>query len=195
MNDDRPRFSAYEATASSPRLDPKIGWVRSATHDDIDGLTRLAVEENGRSPSDGGGSTSFGHWHALFTDNLARDDRHVLVAASPTELVGYGRIAWFEPATDAPADTAPAGWYLIGLSVAPSRRRRGFARALTEQRLDWVAARADEAWYFANEENRISLALHASLGFVEVTRDFSFPGVTFAGGTGVLARADLTDRF
>lgn len=39
------------------------------------------------------------------------------------------------------------------------------------------------------------LGLHASLGFVKVTRDFTFPGVEFRGGVGVLCRVDLTGRW
>jgi hypothetical protein len=33
------------------------------------------------------------------------------------------------------------------------------------------------------------VVLHARLGFVEVSRDFAFPGVRFDGGVGVLCRA------
>jgi hypothetical protein len=53
----------------------------------------------------------------------------------------------------------------------------------------WAFERAGEVWFFANACNRASLDLHARLGFVEVTRDFVFPGVCFDGGVGVLCRA------
>jgi hypothetical protein len=56
----------------------------------------------------------------------------------------------------------------------------------------WTAERATEIWFFANAANRASLLLHHGLGFREVTRDFTYPGVTFTGGTGVLCRAWLT---
>lgn len=194
MTDDDGGFATYDATSPSPRLDPISTTVRAATLDDVAALSRLAVAENRRSPSDGRGSTSCEHWRELFMNNLGRDDRHVTVAEAATGLVAYARTGRFVPAADALANTAPAGWYLTGLSVDPDWRRRGIARALTEERLDWVAARADVAWYFANAGNRVSLALHASLGFVEVTRDFSFPGVEFPGGAGVLCRVDLTGR-
>jgi ribosomal protein S18 acetylase RimI-like enzyme len=195
VDDDGGDFTAYDATVRSPRLDPNTTTIRSATLDDVDELARLAVAENRRSPSDGRGSTSLEFWRNLFTNNLGRHDRHVKVAEAATGLVGYGRTGWYDPASDAPANTAPAGWYLNGLSVEPDWRRRGIARTLTAERLDWVAARADAAWYFANAQNRVSLALHASLGFVEVTRDFSFPGAEFPGGAGVLCRVDLTGRW
>lgn len=134
MTDDGSGFAVYEAAARSPRLDPTVGTVRAAMFDDVDGLARLAVAENGRAPSDGRGSTALDHWRELFTNNLGRDDRHVTVAEAATGLVGYGRTGWFEPAADAPADIAPAGWYLTGLRVDPDWRRRGIARALTEER-------------------------------------------------------------
>ena len=193
LNDDR-GFAAFDTAVRSPCLDREAVGIRAAAADDLPLLAQLAVAENRRSPSDGRASTSLAYWRDLFLDNLGRDDRHVTVAEAGTDLVGYARTGWFEPEPTAPPNTAPAGWYLMGLSVDPDWRRRGIARALTQERLDWVAARADHAWYFANERNRVSLALHASLGFIEVTRDFSFPGVGFRGGTGVLCRVDLDAR-
>ncbi len=64
-------------------------------------------------------------------------------------------------------------------------------RALTEERLAWIRGRAREAWYFANARNDASLELHRQLGFVEVTRTFWYPAVSFDGGEGVLCRLSL----
>jgi L-amino acid N-acyltransferase YncA len=55
-------------------------------------------------------------------------------------------------------------------------------------RLDWIRRRAAEAWFFANARNTASIALHRELGFEEVSRRFSFPGLTFDGGDGILFR-------
>jgi hypothetical protein len=55
----------------------------------------------------------------------------------------------------------------------------------------WISERASEAFYFANALNRPSIDLHARLGFVELTRDFSIPGASFVGGCGILFRAEL----
>ena len=76
-----------------------------------------------------------------------------------------------------------------GLLVETSSRRRGIGEALTRARMHWVFERAPEAWYFTNARNLASLALHAKLGFIEVTRDFVYPRVSFDGGVGVLGRA------
>ncbi len=75
--------------------------------------------------------------------------------------------------------------------VDPAHRRRGIAAELTRRRLKWIAERAGEAFYFANARNQVSIDLHARFGFVELTRDFAYPGATFAGGAGILFRADL----
>ncbi len=48
--------------------------------------------------------------------------------------------------------------------------------------------------FFANTRNRASLALHARIGFREITRDFTIPTVSFAGGEGVLAQWDAACR-
>lgn len=119
----------------------------------------------------------------------------MLVAEVPGPvLAGAGRVVWLEPGGggDGPAGAAPAGWYLVGLVVDPAHRRAGIGEALTRARLAWVLERAGEAWYFANAANRASLDLHARLGFVEVTRDFTIPGVEFEGGVGVLGRHRAT---
>jgi RimJ/RimL family protein N-acetyltransferase len=58
--------------------------------------------------------------------------------------------------------------------------------------MTWTAALAPEIWFFTNAANQASLRLHHRLGFREVTRDFTYPDVTFAGGTGVLCRARLS---
>jgi hypothetical protein len=62
---------------------------------------------------------------------------------------------------------------------------------LTLARLDWIAGRHDQAFYFTNARNVASIELHREFGFAEVTRDFTFPGASFEGGIGVLFRAAL----
>lgn len=121
-------------------------------------------------------------------------ERLLHVAEDAGRIVGYARASRWTPPADAPPNAAPSGWYLLGLVVTPEYRRRGIGRALTVARLNAIAARASEVWYFVNARNRSSLDLHATLGFAEVTRDFWFPGLTFDGGEGILARA-RTERW
>jgi ribosomal protein S18 acetylase RimI-like enzyme len=127
-----------------------------------------------------------------FADDLRLPGRALLVARPSVreEIVGYGRIRFFEGDRDQ-ARAAPAGHFLLGVMVQPAYRRRGAARSLTVARLDHLAERADEAWYYTNVTNAASRALHGSLGFEEVTTDFEYPGMTFEGGVGILCRIDL----
>jgi ribosomal protein S18 acetylase RimI-like enzyme len=103
-------------------------------------------------------------------------------------IVGYGRTAWFEAPADAPGTVAPPGYYLSGLLVDAAHRRRRLGHALTVARLQWIFEHAAEAYYFADLHNHASIALHAQLGFVEVTREFTFPGAGFDAGEGILFR-------
>jgi len=92
---------------------------------------------------------------------------------------------------DAPADTAPGGYYLTGVYVRYGERRRGVGAALIRSRLEWIGTRATEAWFFTNARNTVSIELHRRLGFEEVTRTFSFPGLAFEGGEGILFHCQL----
>lgn len=160
--------------------------VGPAGPEDLDGCVRLAVDLLAHDP---------GHRLAKLRKDLTECQetglRALFVARSGGLLAGYSRIEYWTVPPDAAATTAPEGWYLMGLLVDPAHRRTGLGRALTEVRLDWLRARATRAWYFTNARNAASLALHASLGFREVTREFEFPGVRFEGGVGVLCVAEL----
>jgi ribosomal protein S18 acetylase RimI-like enzyme len=157
--------------------------VRPAAVADLPALARLAVAERAGPPAD---------WQVRFAADLADPDACLLLAQSGGQVAGYGRARRFAPPPDAPANVAPAGYYLTGLLVSPACRRLGIGEQLTRARMAWVATRATEVWFFANAANAASLRLHQRLGFREVTRDFTYPGVTFTGGVGVLCRALLT---
>lgn len=173
-------------TSDGPPRDPFE--VRVATPEDDADLGRLV-----------GGTRDHRAVTARLRDDVVDPDRLVLVARDRVDggLLGYGRVGFLRPpditsADRAPTGCAPAGWYLIGLVVDPEQRRRGIGTALTTARMRSVGDRADHVWYFTNARNRVSLELHAGLGFREMTRDFWVPGVTFDGGVGVLGRAILS---
>ena len=162
--------------------------VRSAEHRDLEACVELALAASGESVS---GAEA---WRRGLATDLDDPDRLLLVAELDARVVGYGRVRTFEPEEGAPPETCPAGYYLLGLYVRPDSRRRGIGLELTDERLDWITERADEAWFFSNAQNTASIALHRSLGFGEVTRRFRFPGATFDGGEGILFRAALAER-
>lgn len=116
----------------------------------------------------------------------------VLTARIEAAVVGFGR-ARFVRLPGESSEEPPDGWYLSGVIVDPEFRRRGIAAELTRLRLEWIAKRAGEAFYFANSLNRVSIDLHHRLGFAEVRRGISFPGAHFSGGgVGVLFWVDLS---
>ncbi len=113
------------------------------------------------------------------------------MAEVPGAVAGFGKCAYCKPPEDAPANAAPDGWYLTGVIVTPQFRRRRIGHQLTQARLQWLAGRTSKVHYVASAQNRVTIQLHRQLGFVEVTRDFSFPDVTFTGGVGILFKVDL----
>jgi ribosomal protein S18 acetylase RimI-like enzyme len=141
--------------------------VRAATAADVAGCLSVAVA----------GGLEAEAMRQRFEKDLGLDERGLFVALAEGRIVGYGRVGYFEPPPDAPANCAPEGYYMGGLLVDSGCRRRGLGRALTAARLAWAFERAPEAWYFTNARNAGSLALHEELGFALVTRDFVFPGV------------------
>jgi ribosomal protein S18 acetylase RimI-like enzyme len=180
-------FQAYAPGA--PRGEPLPGLaIRPATPADAPALAAIKTERDGWPLEKN---------RAAFERSTAtpRPDVHLLVAeASPGAVVAFGRAWLFRPPPDAPANAAPAGWYLAGVIVAGAFRRRSVGAALTAARLAWIAERAREAYYFANAQNRVSIDLHARFGFRELTRDFWLPDARFEGGVGILFRADLAAK-
>ena len=110
------------------------------------------------------------------------------------KIAGFGRIGYFEPPTDAPANVASPGWSLGGVIVDPVYRRQGMGDVLTRHRLAEIATRANQVFYFVNAQNRASIDLHHRLGFVEISRDFWYQAVSFTGGVGVLYRLDFKEH-
>lgn len=156
------------------------GWlIRAAEPADLPACSVLRASHSGEPVAD---------TEDRLRKELARPDRWLLVAIVGDIVTGYGRVSEHRPMQPRPTD-APPGYYLGGVMVNPRFRRRGIGLALTRTRMDLVFTMADEVWYFTNARNAASVAMHARLGFTEVTRNFTFPGVTFAGGRGILFRA------
>ncbi len=147
--------------------------VRAATTDDIEAIARI-------DEARGIGSVESLVPRILASfERVARDKVrwHNWVASVKGEVVGYAICryhAWSESNGDS---GLPEGWYLAGLSVLPSHRRRGIGRSITEHRITWLSERTDVVYYTAAEVNRPSIELHEALGLVEVARGLvvSFP--------------------
>ena len=53
-------------------------------------------------------------WRTTFLEDIEHADHRLIVAEGAGEVIGYGRVMRFVPEADAPADTAPPGYYLMG---------------------------------------------------------------------------------
>jgi ribosomal protein S18 acetylase RimI-like enzyme len=168
-------------------LQPVRGFlIRPVEDTDLDACLRLALAAKPER------STT--EWRSALLRDFEDPTHHLVVAVTPAGIAGYGRVRLFEPPLEAAADTVPRGYYLSGVFVAAEYRRRGIGAGLTEARLSWIRERAAEAWFFTNARNATSIELHRRFGFEEVTRRFSFPGLTFEGGEGILFRLRLHEQ-
>lgn len=172
-------YASYEPEAA--RQGPIDAVLRPATPADIDGLTAIDITVVVRTAED---------WSSAI-DKTLTGERQLLVAEIDGTIGGFAQAHRLD---EHPVDHAPAGHYLTGVTVLPQHRRAGLARAFTVARLDWIAERADEAWYFAAAENAASIRMHEQLGFAEVSRASAIHGVQFEAGEGVLFRRALSNR-
>jgi ribosomal protein S18 acetylase RimI-like enzyme len=185
MSERRVDIAAFE-----PEMPPSpaVGIVvRAAVPADADAIAAVDAARNGVDPD------SIRPLVRKELDGIAAGDRRrfCAVAVVDAEVVAYGRASWRDHGPE--ARSAPTGWYLTGVVVSPPFRRRGIGLALTRYRLHHLRTLgADEVRYFTNARNRASMAMHAGLGFEEVTRDFVVPDVSYDGGVGVLFRLALT---
>jgi ribosomal protein S18 acetylase RimI-like enzyme len=170
-------FAAYEPKAGRGSTPANL-LVREATGADVEGCVAIIMAVNGGDPAG---------WRGMFERTVAAEDQALFVADVDGEIAGYARIVDHHVADDSPAGAAPGGYYLMGLAIPAGWRRRGLAAALTSARLSWAWSRTDKVFYVASLQNLASLDLHRGLGFEEVTREFSYPGIDFAGGVGVLS--------
>jgi ribosomal protein S18 acetylase RimI-like enzyme len=165
--------------------------IRAAVMDDVPVLARIASDRHGDDPE-----RHRAKFERILREEVDAGDGLLLVAIFHGEIVGYGGTSRFRDGESivlaSLESLAPEGWYLSGVIVRPEWRRKGVADTLTAKRLEWIAQRASHAYYFANTRNRVSIDLHHRFGFVEISRDFVFPGVSFTGGEGILFQVDLT---
>jgi GNAT superfamily N-acetyltransferase len=122
---------------------------------------------------------------------LSHLNKLLMIAEMEQVIIGYARASYFIPSDYQDSRNCPEGWYLAGVLIDQAYRRLGVASAFTSYRLDWIAERADKAYYFANAQNRVSIELHQKFGFEELTRDFVYPKVEFEGGDGILFVVNL----
>lgn len=123
--------------------------------------------------------------------SLLKSERtYAVVAEEGSDLVGWSITRHLVPDAEV-TDATPSGWYLMGVFVKETHRQQGLGHALTQERLDWLAHRAQEIYYFTTEDNAASLALHKALGFVEVRRGVTPERLAFDGGPSILFKRKM----
>jgi GNAT superfamily N-acetyltransferase len=168
----------YEPYAPDASGRPVPAVVRPAVPADAERIAEIDGQRNGVPPE-----SIVDRIRAHVASARVRD--HVLVADVERRLVGFGRVRWIEP--DDRYRAVPRGWFLVGTVVDPAVRRGGVGRALLAARLRLVAEEGPaEVFYMANARNLASIELHRAFGFVEITRDFVFPGAEFRDSVGIL---------
>jgi GNAT superfamily N-acetyltransferase len=171
-------FADYEPGKRVGPL-PEGFATRPMARDDVPALAAIRVERGDAKPEEA--AKAF-EW---LLGRVASGDATMIVATVRDAVAGYGSVDRLA------REGIPEGWYLGGVVVSPPWRRRGIGARLTRERLDWVAARAERAYYFVNAQNRASIDLHAPFGFRPIVHGVVVPGVTFRGGVGILFAADL----
>jgi len=116
-------------------------------------------------------------------------NKHVCVALRGDQVVGFARVAWLPTDRMDGVENLPPGFYLGGAVVDVREQGSGIEKVLTVHRMNWVRGRANELFYIANADNQETINFHGQLGFVEVTRDFVFPGALSRDAGGILLRA------
>ena len=169
-----------------PARPPEAMAIGVMTGADADAVASIRAER------DGGALSTHLAWARSSVARQAQvpDELQVVVARDGGHVLAYASAVRLAPSADAPSNAIPTGLYLGGIVVRPELRRRGIGRALTRWRMDWIFERAAAAYYFQNEHNAVSTALHEEFGFREVRRGIWAPGCTFTGGVGVLYRAE-----
>lgn len=156
--------------------------VRKASAHDLDGVLDVQCRAPGRSATE--------RFREQAADAITDQSLLFLVACVGENVIGWAMTTHFAE----PDGPAPAGHYLMGVTVDPEWRRKGAGTLLVEARLDWIRERDKVAYFFANARNPGSIALHERWGFREIARGVEFRGVPFDGGEGVLFAAELREH-
>ena len=153
--------------------------IRIACRDDMDEI--LSIQKGS------GRSCSEGFMRVMFR-TIDDPARLVLLAQSGTIPVGWATTKYW-PDDDG---AAPAGHYLMGITVVPAHRRQGIGKQLIAARIEWIHERADSVMFFTNADNIASFAAHSPWPFQEIARASHFRGIPFENGLGLLFKAQLT---
>ena len=137
-------FAEYDAKGPAPsELDASCGLViRLAVELDLPAIAAIIAERESDSLE-----RQLRSAEKFLRQSHATDQSSLFVAELQGEVIGFGKCSYFVPPENAPRPVAPEGWYLAGLIVGPKFRRRRVGLQLTRARVQWIAQRADCAYY------------------------------------------------
>lgn len=162
---------------------PEKFRIRESVLADAEALAHVRLEREGRE---------YGFLledvKKVINESLTVETTLMFTALDGNVPIGYSIMRYFIPAEDAPANTAPEGWYLLGIAILEKYRRRGIGSELISVRLRSIPEAFDTAYYFTNPKNLVSMALHNAFGFERIEEDIVFPNRKF---TTVYYKTDL----
>src|SRR5262245_17143227 len=138
------RYANYDDCASrTPQWRTTRGLViEPGTRADLHGIAEIAAAREGSTIR-----KQLGSFRRFLRQSIETGECMLWVARLRGEIIGFAKCGLFVPERDAPLNTAPKGWYLLGMVVAPKYRRRRAGLRLTEARLNWIAERSANAYY------------------------------------------------
>jgi ribosomal protein S18 acetylase RimI-like enzyme len=159
--------------------------VRNAVPSDAEGIALLRQEREEREYS-----RLIKESTELMNEMIEVETTGVFIAEISGTMIGFSILRYFIPGEDAPINTAPEGWYLLGIYVKKDYRRRGVGSELIRARLRSIPEHFDCAYFFTNPKNLTSQLFHERFGFKRIEEDIVYPNRKF---TTVYYKGDLIE--
>lgn len=118
----------------------------------------------------------------------------IFVAEFDDEIVGHGRLFYYDPKEITVKFLSPGGWYLNGSIVREKFRRKGVASALAKFREGFVRfqkKKNQELFSIVAGDNESSIAYHLANDYQEFMRSSGFLNIKLECGEGILFRKVL----
>lgn len=144
--------------------------IREAVSSDVENIATLRFEREG-----GDYQELIKDSEKLIQEMLDVETTGVFIAEIPGLAIGFSILRYFIPAKDAPTNSAPEGWYLLGINVKKDFRRRGVGSELIRARLKAIPESFDKVYFFTNPKNLTSQLFHEKFGFTRINDDIVYP--------------------
>lgn len=165
---------------------PKGLIFRPAEVKDMDAISSLMLERNPERNQEAVRKISENE----ILKNTTTEDYRIFIAEYEGRVVGFCRC--YHSQTIPPEKirySGPEGWYCMGLMVSTQMRRRGIARFLFRNRLEYLKQVGVKVVYsMVACDNLASISMHQDFGYQEIDRAAGFLHIHFLDAQGVLYR-------